>query len=383
MANRHGVERRALPARARPRGGVKRAFRVHGALGMTFGAALFVICASGALAAVSSDVDWLVHPALRAPALADGAPRASWGALHASARAHAPDARVIVLAAPLEPGFAAEAIVARPDDTLARIWLDPRDARVRGEGPYLTVQRFARDLHRSLFLGENVGVFVVALFGLALLGSTASGVLVVWRSRSRRLLRVAKERASKDLHRVGGLALVAFALLAGITGTWYGVERVAAWADVELTPAAPSIDEAGRARATSEPIADLDTLVALGRAAMPELEVRAIAMPTERRPVLSLLGETDALLARDQANQVFLDPGARVVLGVWRADAMPPIERWVHTVDALHFGSFGGLPTRALWSAMAIGTALLALSGAWIRARRSARSSIEAQGGAA
>ncbi|UJR86786.1 PepSY-associated TM helix domain-containing protein [Sandaracinus amylolyticus] len=379
MANRHGVERRALPARARPRGAVKRAFRVHGVLGMTFGAVLFVICASGALAAVSSDIDWLIHPALRAPALTDDAPRASWGALHASAQAHAPDAQVIALAAPLGPGFAAEALVVRPDHTLVRVWLDPRDARVRGEGPYLTVQRFARDLHRSLFLGENVGVFVVALFGVALLGSTASGALVVWRSRSQRLLRVAKERASKDLHRVGGLALVAFALLVGLTGTWYGVERVLDWVDLELTPPVPRIDEARRARATSEPIEDLDALVALGRAAMPELEVRSIALPTERRPVLSLLGETDALLARDQANQVFLDPVARVVLDVWRADAMTPLERWVHTVDELHFGTFGGLPTRALWSAMAIGLALLALSGAFIRARRT----VDRQRGAA
>src|SRR3546814_10964427 len=58
---------------------------------------------------------------------------------------------------------------------------------------------------------------------------------------------------------------------------------------------------------------------------------------------LMFIGQADAWLVRDTANAVALDPYNGEVLEVRRAEELDALERWVHTADPLHFGTFAGL----------------------------------------
>lgn len=320
-----------------------------------------MVCATGSFAALAPTIDRAMLPALPPRASRE---RATWGELLASARAHAGEAQVIVLASPADPRErVAEAILRHGPGRFSRLYLDPRDARVLGRGRWWNAQRIARDLHRSLFLGENAGIFLVGALALPLLASTLSGLLVArW---TRRSLRIARGRIARDGHRAVGLVLAPFALLVALTGAWYWLELGLGWAGVSATAPLPRVEAVSAAE-----MRDLDALVALGRRAYPDLVIESIALPTARRPVLSLLGRDGSFLSRDQASQVFLDPRSREVLAVWRPDAMGPAERWAHAADPLHFGDLGGTPTRLAWSAMGLGLAVVAAAGPWIRRRR-------------
>ncbi|AKF07530.1 PepSY-associated TM helix domain-containing protein [Sandaracinus amylolyticus] len=345
----------------------KRAFSLHSSLGKVVGVAIAFVCATGALAALAPSIDRALVPASRIDDARAGDRRARWSALLASAEAHAHGGQVIVLSAPHVPGVAAEAIVRHGPRHFERLYLDPRDARVRGRGAWWNVQRFARDLHRSLFLGENVGIFVVGALAAPLLVSTLSGLVLGLRTKQRWRVRwrAGRERALRDAHRVVGLALAVMALLWGATGAWYWAELMLGWAHVSVIPGLPQVE----ARAGAQP-RELDELVELGEAAYPELVVDSIALPTARRPVLSLLGHDGSVLARDQACQVLVEPYEGRVLGVWRPDAMGVAERWAHAADPLHFGELGGTPTRVAWGVMGLAVAIVAGVGPWIRWRR-------------
>ncbi|UJR79889.1 PepSY-associated TM helix domain-containing protein [Sandaracinus amylolyticus] len=345
----------------------KRTFALHSSLGMVVGVAIAFVCATGALAALAPSIDRMVVPASRIDDARPDDPRARWSELLAAAQAHASGAQVIVLSAPHVPGVAAEAILRHGPGRFERLYLDPRDARVRGRGAWWNVQRFARDLHRSLFLGENAGIFVVGALATPLLVSTLSGLVLALRTKQRWRVRwrAGRERALRDGHRALGLALAVMALLWGTTGAWYWAELMLGWAHVSAIPALPRVE----ARSDAEH-RELDALVAIGEAAYPELVVDSIALPTARRPVLSLLGHDGSVLSRDQASQVFVEPYEGRVLGVWRPDAMGPAERWAHAADPLHFGELGGTPTRITWGVLGLGLAMVAAVGPWIRWRR-------------
>ena len=81
-------------------------FAVHGWLGLSLGLPLFVICLSGTLAVVSHEIDWLLTPAVRAPAHRGAV---NWAAVAENALLRHPDGRLTLLTAPVGRGFAAQA----------------------------------------------------------------------------------------------------------------------------------------------------------------------------------------------------------------------------------------------------------------------------------
>ena len=98
----------------------KSLFKVHGWLGMVFGSLLFVICASGAAAALSYEIDWLLNPALRVSPT--GKPALSWGAWMEAARVTHPDWKPRWVTAPPNRYTAVEIIEDAPSGLWRRVY---------------------------------------------------------------------------------------------------------------------------------------------------------------------------------------------------------------------------------------------------------------------
>jgi hypothetical protein len=77
--------------------------------------------------------------------------------------------------------------------------------------------------------------------------------------------------------------------------------------------------------------------------------VRRILPPDRIGDPVRVDGQTDAILVRDRASRVYLDPYSGRVLDTQRATHLSALQRWSDTADPLHFGTFGGLPTKLLW----------------------------------
>jgi uncharacterized iron-regulated membrane protein len=319
---------------------------------------------TGTLAVYGRELDAVAFPASVCASTRRGRVDVAWSVLARSASRATASGRVLTLVAPEEDGVAAWALVEIAPREYRTVFLDPRDGRARGVAPFRTPRRFLRDLHRDWLLGENVGLTLVTTFALVLLGSLITG-LRFWSRR-------ATGGMARRYHRTASIVLAPFLAIVIVTTAWYWAENLFGFFELRPSGATPSIGAADVARVRArEATLPIDRLVAIAQAAYPELEIRSIAMPTARRAVFSVSGHAhEGALVRELANQVFVHPFTGEVLEVRRADRLGRLAWWEHVVDAIHFGTWGGDATRALWLTCGAACVALPLTGFAVRRAR-------------
>lgn len=351
----------------------RRWFELHSWIGIVTGLMMFLICWSGAVAVLSHEIDWLLDGRQRVtgPAVPSPSPSpAAWGAWAASIRAAYPEAQGVTLHAPLADGFAAQAVLDTPEQSMKRVFLDPATGQVLGESSYFNVQRFFRSLHMSLFdLGSERtwGYWFVAAFAPLLLISSLTP-LVFYRRWWRGFLTLKRDRGPRvfwsDFHKLNGVWSLLFTWMIALTSVWYLVE----WFDVDLGYPAREPVASSPARSPLP----VETLVARAQQAWPGLEIRSVGLPEGSYwgNVLYLDGQSEAWLVRDRANYLMLDPGTGTPLRHQDIRDVGWPERWVDTADPLHFGDFSGLPVKLVWFVFGLALSGLCLTGAYLHAKR-------------
>jgi uncharacterized iron-regulated membrane protein len=360
-------------------------FRWHLWLGVATGVFMFIVGGSGAVAVFIEELDWLVTPALRADVPA-GSPRAGADALVAAVRAAHPDGRLTALNLSVRPSFAHVAKVTSPARGNLDVFLDPAAGRVQGEREYSaaytsTLRNFIRQLHLRLFMGLWGRVFV-GFFGVTLVLSCVTG-LWIYRGWFKNLLRL-RWRAPgwrtrwSDLHKIVGLWSLLLNLVFGLTGAVYGYENLAGqirshWLrPARAEPAAPR-PAAPRAAAAGEPL-PLDALLARAREAFPALTVRNILLPANATAPVVLRGDVPSWSVQQshvrRVNFISLDARSGAVLRQFDGRDATGWDRLYSSFDPLHFGYFGGTPTKIAWFVLGLAPSALAFTGAWLWWRR-------------
>lgn len=114
--------------------------------------------------------------------------------------------------------------------------------------------------------------------------------------------------------------------------------------------------------------------------AQPDLRIRNIQFPFAGDPGLILEGQASALLVRDRANAVFIDPDTRRVLLSAKGEQLNLHQRISEAADPLHFGTWGGFASKLVWFAFGVVLTSLSATGVVIYALRSKKA--EAASGA-
>lgn len=353
------VRRKSLPL----------AYWLHSLFGLKVSLFLAFVCLTGTIATVSHEIEWLYKPAVRATAFDQG--QEDWAALWAAAQQAYPQATITGIGSydRAATTYFAKSVSARDAAGVDfAIYVDPGTGRVTGHEYGRSLQDAMRALHYYLFVPRDVGFYLVTSLAFVLLGSLVTGFFVYkkfWRGffvrpRLNRNLRT----AMGDLHRLGGLWTCWFATIIGLTSIYYFME----WDLIDWNSPTPVI-------ATSEHIAtaspgQIGQWVATARELKPGFMVTAIAMPYAAGDPVIVQGHWQAALVRERTDAVFIDPATGEVLGQRTAHEMAISERIVHTVDPLHFGTFGGLTTKILWAIFGLALTFLAGSGAYIYAKR-------------
>lgn len=342
--------------RAKPRKASRIWWHVHQWAGLKLSIFLAFVFATGTLAVLSNEIDWLLQPSLRvAPSTVAGEP--SWDRIAAAALAHPSTAKLNAIDAPIAPFFAARATIERADGKLAFLDIHPATGVVQGEANWVGAQRVLRNMHRHLNLPVWIGVPIVSIAGILLLVSTLTSLVVYkrwWRGFWKPVRWRNARTALGDLHRLMGVWSLAFALLIGATSIWYLVESLGL--DAPRLPTA-------KAAKTSEPASLARTFpaaLAAARAANPDLRIERIVWPRKAGQPLSIQGQDSAILVRERANAVLVDPATARVLRVGDGAELSTHQRISEAADPLHFGNFGGYWTKIPW--FLFGLALTGLS---------------------
>lgn len=354
------------PGRPKPR---PLAFWLHNLFGLKLSLFLAFVCLTGTIATVAHEIEWLYKPDVRASAFRPGTE--DWGALWAAAERAYPQATLTGIGSydRSHAAYFAKSIAARDAAGIDfHIYVDPGTGWVTGHEYGRSFQDAMRALHYYLFITRDVGFYLVTSLGFVLLGSLVTGLIVYkkfWRGffRLPRLDRNLRT-VMGDLHRLGGLWSVWFVAIIALTSIYYFFE----WSGMDWNSEPPRVPESHFVETASA--ADIARWTQMARTAKPGLAITAIALPYEPGEPVVVQGHWQAVLVRERADAVFIDPVTNRIVGTRTAHDMGAGERIVHTVDPLHFGTFGGLATRLIWALFGLLLTGLAGSGAYIYAKR-------------
>jgi uncharacterized iron-regulated membrane protein len=345
------------------------AYWLHNLFGLKLSLFLAFVCLTGTIATVAHEIEWLYKPAVRASAFEPGTE--DWGAMWAAATRAYPDATLTGIGSydRSHAAYFAKSIAARDaKGTDFNIYVDPGTGTVTGHEYGRSLQDAMRALHYYLFIPGDVGFYLVTSLGFVLLGSLVTGLVVYkkfWRGFFRRP-RLARNLRTVmgDLHRLGGVWSIWFAAIISLTSIYYFFE----WSGLDWNSETPRVPEAHFVETASAE--DITRWAAMARAAKPGFAITAIVLPYEAGDPVIVQGHWQAVLVRERTDAVFIDPVTHQIVGHRTAHLMGAGERIVHTVDPLHFGTFGGLATRLLWAVFGLVLTGLAASGAYLYVKR-------------
>jgi uncharacterized iron-regulated membrane protein len=350
-------------------------FAIHAWSGFKLGILMFLVFATGTLATISHELDWLADRELRVPVReADYDFAAVIDGIHAAY----PNALIELIERPEAPGFAAVGRIDDPGVGMRHVQVDPHTGEVLELGHwYGTFQRFLRDLHRYLMLPGVVGMFVVGATAFLALASLISSFWIYpnwWRGFFRfKPGRSGDAPVFKEIHKLFGVWSLAFVLIMGVTGVWYVVEYVLALSggDKGLQIEWVSMEESrlSEIRPGQEQL-DPATIIAIAERELPGIRIGIIVPPTDPSAPYYIAGRTGEVLVRDRASHVFIDPYNGNVLARQHASELGPVRRWVDTADPLHFGDFAGLWSKIPYLIFGTGMTVLSGTGVWLRYQR-------------
>ena len=348
----------------------------HSFVGVTTGMLLFVVCWSGTFATVSMELDWLLNPAMRVAE--HQATSNDMLAAYQTTQDAMPQAKILSIDKLDSVYHPISVTIITEQKAIQHVLVDPATAEIIDTLSFLTISRFFRDFHMSLFGFYGIGKYVVCLFSLTLLASLVTG-LMFYKRWWRRFWEKPKGKESRALlssfHRLSGLWSLWFVVVIGLTGLWYLFEQ----SRLDLVDGTFSYTDSIKTASIRLPPPEqgqalpLETLVSSAIRAMPDLDIRNITL--NRGGYVYLTGQTDSLLVRDRSNKVYVDPVTGEVAYAQRASDLSAYWYWSNMADPIHFGHFGGWITKMLWVIFGFVLSFLSLGGTWMYVKRIAAKS--------
>lgn len=344
----------------------------HSAIGLAFGALVYLICLTGALAVFVDELKLVEAPAPAIQALAPGALDTAMA--DAVQKLGGPaKAGVVFISAPVTPR---QRWTALSGDQAWRI--DAHGHLTPARTPWTD---FVCNLHMTLTLPAPWGSVLVGVIGAALLSLVVSGVLSHPRIlRDAFVLRLGGSRRLQeaDLHNRLSVWGLPFHIAVTLTGAFFGLSNLAL-----LTVAALGFhgDTARTAQvlfgppvaadARPAPIPALEPLVARALALRPgaKLSYVGVEQPDTRGTRITVEVTAPGRLPRGE--QAYFDAQGHMI-GRGRFASGPAGLQVYAGAAQVHFGFFGGLPVRIAYGLLGLALTYVSATGVtiWLARRR-------------
>lgn len=356
------------------------AFSVHSWLGLSFCLLLTVVLLSGTLSVFRDEIDWLVYPQTRVTPAPD---RVGLDQILAAVRKDHPEMGLIghIPAQGAGPRTAINIIAVSPADGVRRIWVDPYRGVVQGTTPFMTLGYFIGQFH-SFFLIPTWGYVIVTSFSFFMLASLVTGLLTYrkfWRGFFRKPRSRNLRTTMGDVHRLAGVWSIWFLVIMTVTGLFYFWIRVGepklGFPKIVHEHEHPKIadDVLDRMGPGTPPVLKLDALAEAVRKDVPGFNIRQVELPAVHGGPVTFGGNTGEFFGPN-LSEVWVDPYRGAILGrdLSRDGYSSSFIRVL--VDALHFGDFAGLVSKAIWFLFGLVTLAISTSGVIVFWKRTARS---------
>ncbi len=347
-------------------------FRLHWIIGLSAGMVLVVVGVTGGLIGFEKPLLGLVNPQLHLSAPATAAPLPP-DTLIAAAQAAWPERqprslswqgdREAVLVNMAKPGQRRGGL---------RIAVNPYTGAVLGPLHGTDFFRTAEDLHRRLAAGP-IGKQIVGASTAALILLALTGLVLRWPRHMRSLrawlkldLRLHGRNLLWHLHAIFGTWLLAFYLLAALTGLWWSYDfyrnalNSMAGVTGSLRPRAPPAGD------PNAPLLPADTAWSRFRQLVPDATRANLSLTSQPGTPLRLRYQTPQSAHERAWNTLHLDATSGTVLSRQDYADLPRGRRFIGALYPLHAGSFFGTTGLYLMSLASLLMPLFFITGVWL-----------------
>ncbi|HVZ40162.1 MAG TPA: PepSY-associated TM helix domain-containing protein [Candidatus Kapabacteria bacterium] len=345
----------------------KRLRSLHSWLGIVSGAFLLVIGMAGAMLVFTDDIDRALNPAtdvVRRPA-----PRIPLNDLLADVRTAYPQASLTGVRLQPERPEAACTIAMNMRGSLWLVEMDPYSGAILSTRNLdHSFMRQVLALHRSFFF-RPWGEAAVGLLAILFFTSALTGLILHRHSLARIFTVVSRWRSGTkarlfDLHTTVGTLACLFQLTMSATGFYM------------ISPVYKRIvTGAGQGTAWMPlPRPSLDSLLTVAAQALPGFQPRLISLPNMPGKPIRVTGSVDGtcIMYGTAGSAVTFNPASGAMIQALDISKAPFADRLEQVVRSVHFGQYGSLPVRIIYSLGGLTPGVLSITGAimWLRKRR-------------
>ena len=253
-----------------------------------------------------------------------------------------------------------------------QVMVDPHTAEVLGTR--LRTASFAfvlRQLHLRFYAFGWQGRVVIGVFGLVLVLSTVTGLLIYtrfiralphwWSIRRDRGFQI----STSDWHKLVGIVALVFNLIIAVTGAVLGLENLARFSPAVSRALHPTADRSQfpDPPETLDGALPVSEIVARARAGIPGFEPTYVSLPQVERSHYTIHGNLEGKIAMEGATSAGLHAHTGEMFYTLNATAARPVTKAYYWMDPLHFGNWGGVWSQILYVIFGLTTGFLSITG--------------------
>ncbi len=296
---------------------------------------------------------------------------ASFGTIYDGIKDAHPESRIFIIHKQPSPWFVDRTAAHTGWGEKVSFWTDPATGAVVDETRPVGFRSILRDLHDTFLTGQRVVFMLVCATSIILLFQIISGLITYrrfWKGFFRWPSRADGLRSwAGSTHRLTAVWTVPLLIITAVTSFYFllgslGLEGTRP----HPNPPVPR-DVALPANLDA---ALIDQAEARAREALPGFEPFLVFLPDKKTDSLNFSGDLDGHSGFFGTGTVFIDPVTLEVLGAFTPDDTGGLTYLKPLMDMLHFGTWGGGFSMALWIVLGLIASGLAFTGALIFAAR-------------
>ena len=278
-----------------------------------------------------------------------------------------PELKLYSIGLDLSPDLPLRVDLQSPDDQWTEVFVDRYTGKVLGDRPWeKTFYGIVYPLHYELLAG-NTGMVIVGIAALFLIILSITG-LILWPGW-RRLIAGFKirwkahpKRVNFDIHKVAGIISVVFLTLIAFTGfCWNFYEQTEPM--VYAATFTPKPVEPTSQVIPGKKTMQVTEILQRADAALPEGETTQISLPLEPEGVYRIRKKVPQDSYKRGMSFVYLDRYTGEVLRVKDVRSLSRADAILDSFIPMHYGTFGGLPTRLLYVFVGLSPVILFITG--------------------
>jgi uncharacterized iron-regulated membrane protein len=257
-----------------------------------------------------------------------------------------------------------------PDGEFIRynFFVDAGTDRIIGQRNHQTsLANYLRQIHVRLYEG-NWGRQLVGLGGVALLVLAITGLLIYGNFMKKQSWPTVRKKVGMrivmaDWHKLLGISALAFNLIIAITGAWLGLQPWLMRAFDIKTPNAYQAPVIMEAKADKDLTVNWTEVFAGIKKEFPELKPTDISCSANGSGAITVRGNIEGLVYERNINTLVLSKTGYTSLYKYDVREKPFSHKLYFVQEALHFGDFGGLLLKTVYTLLGLASGFLSISG--------------------